>query len=77
MQVVETLTSEDLELFKSVMLDYEAAECSPRDLTFERAREIRVRYLEVQTELHFRYQLDESEEITISAITGEVMYGVD
>lgn len=75
MHVIATMTDEELAWFNRVGLDHDAAECSPHDLSFEQAKEIFSKHLEFMRHLHDAYELDETETVTLSAITGEIMYG--
>lgn len=74
-EVIEKLTAEELEEWRAVCLDSDAADCCPPDLTFERAREIKRAYRDMQIRFQKEYELDETERITISVITGEITYG--
>lgn len=77
MHVIATMTDEELAWSNRVGLNRDAAECSPHDLSFEQAKEIFSEYLEFLRHLHDAYDLDEIESVTLSAVTGEIMYGSD
>lgn len=74
-EVIEKLTDEELEEWRAVCLDSEAADCCPTDLSFEQVREIKRAYRDMQIRFQREYDLDETERVTISVITGQITYG--
>lgn len=74
-QIIERLSDEDFARYRKTVARWEAAQCSPPDLTLDEAERRYAILLEILEEFQSKYEIDDSEDWKIDPATGVIAYG--
>ena len=72
---IDRLGADDLAEWRDICHERDAATFSPQGLTFERGKQIAERETMFLASLYERYELDDTEAVTVSVVTGSILYG--